>query len=29
MRHDRVNGKRYIEPVEVEFRKVQIKPGRE
>ena len=28
-RHDKVNGKRYAEPVDVEFRDVQIKTGRE
>ena len=27
-RHDKVNGRRYVEPVEVEFRDVRIKTGR-
>jgi hypothetical protein len=27
MRHDKINGRRYAEPVEVEFRNVQIRTG--
>lgn len=29
MRHDQVNGRRYAEPVEVEFRDIHVTPGRE
>lgn len=29
MRHDQVNGRRYAEPIDVEFRDVRITPGRE
>lgn len=29
MRHDKVNGRRYAEPVDVEFRDVHVKTGRE
>ena len=29
MRHDEVNGKRFIEPVEVEFTGVRIETGKE
>jgi hypothetical protein len=28
MRHDEVNGRRFQEPVDVEFRSVQVKHGR-
>jgi hypothetical protein len=29
MRHDHVNGRRYADPVEVEFGGIHITPGRE